>query len=124
MSFIPKVCLAGLFFSAILAAQADDLVDAATALCENVKTCSMAQVAKEDLTPEIRQMMEPMMENMCSAMRSGVQDVPTGHDLYKPALSCMRSMVALSCEQLQDEDQVQTQPCKDYEKLAREMGGE
>ena len=124
MSIIRGMCFAGLIFAAGAAAQTEELVEAATALCEKVKTCSMAQVPKEDLTPEMRQMMEPMLENMCSAMRSGVQDVPTGHGLYKPALACMRSMAALSCEQMQDQQQVQTDACKEYEKLAEEVAGE
>jgi hypothetical protein len=118
------MCFAGLVFGASLSVQAEELVDAATALCETVKTCSMAQVAKEDLTPEMQQMMEPMLENMCTAMRSGVQDVPTGHGLYEPAVACMRSMAALTCEQLQDEQQVETDACKEYEKLAKEVAGE
>ena len=85
---------------------ADDLESATTDLCEKVKSCSMAQIAEADMTPEVRQMMEPMLQNMCDAMRSGVQEVPTDHQLHAPALSCMRSMAELSCEDFQDEQKV------------------
>ena len=36
-----------------LPAGADDIGDAALELCEKVKACSMAQIDKEDLTPEV-----------------------------------------------------------------------
>jgi hypothetical protein len=45
---------------------ADSMAEAATGLCEMVKECSLAQIKKEDLTPELMQMMEPMLANMCA----------------------------------------------------------
>ena len=49
-----------LFFSGY--AGADELADAAQGLCDSVKTCALEQIAEEDMTPELRQMMVPMME--------------------------------------------------------------
>ena len=37
--------------------------------------------AEADLTPEVRQMMEPMLQNMCETMRAGVRVVPLDHAL-------------------------------------------
>lgn len=105
---------------ATLPAHSDDLATAAMQLCEKVKSCALAQVAEEDLTPEIRQMMQPMLDNMCADMRSSMGEVPAGHPLYQPALACMRSMENLTCEMMQDSERMETAECKAYEKLARE----
>lgn len=101
------------------AAGAEEIADVALALCEKVKACSMAEIEEEDLTPEMRQMMQPMLDNMCANMNARVQDVPTGHALYEPAVACMRSMAALSCEQMQSQ-QVNTPACQAYEKMVNE----
>ena len=98
----------------------DDLSNAAAGLCEKVQSCVMAQINQEDLTPELRQMMEPMVNNMCSQMQTRVQDVQNSHPLHKPAVACMRSMEALSCEDMRDTSRLQTPECEDYEKQARE----
>ena len=103
-----------------LPAHSNDLISAAMELCEKVKSCAMAQVAEEDLTPEIRQMMEPMLDKMCADMRQEMDEVPVGHPLYQPALACMRSMQGLSCEMMQDAQRMETSECKAYEKLAGE----
>lgn len=103
---------------------ADDIGDAALALCEKVKACSMAQINEEDLTPELRQMMEPMLENMCSNMQARVQEFPAGHELYQPSVACMRSMEALSCEAMMDSEQFATPACKDYEQKVRDAAGQ
>ena len=98
---------------------ADNLTDAANDLCEHVKACSMAQIAQEDMTPEMRQMVEPMLDNMCANMRSQIQDVPSGHPLYDPAVVCMRSMSKVSCDAMTDGDSMRTKECREYEDLAR-----
>ena len=103
---------------------AQEIVEAASGLCEKVRTCAMAQIDKEDLTPELRQMMEPMLDNMCANMQSKVQEVAVGDDLYQPAVDCMQSMQALSCEDMQDPARMQTAQCESYEKLARDTRGE
>ena len=117
--------LTGLFALCFLSAQtvsADDIADAALGLCEKVKSCAMAQIEEEDLTPELRQMMQPMLENMCANMEDKVEAVPAGHPLYAPAIACMRSMEALSCEAMQDPGHMETPECAAYEKLVRETG--
>jgi hypothetical protein len=103
--------------------RADDLASAALDLCEKVKSCAMAQMAEEDLTPEMRQMMQPMLDNMCAKMQGKVEAVPAGHAMHAPAVACMRSMEALSCEAMQGE-QVRTPECEAYQKLARETYGD
>ena len=120
---LPVKLLAALTLTASVAAGADDIADAALGLCEKVKSCAMAQIAEEDLTPETRQMMQPMLDNMCANMKSRVEAVPSGHSLYKSAVACMRSMEALTCEQMQS-DQANTPACQAYEKLSRQTYGD
>ena len=122
MTYTGKLITAGLIYALGSWAVADDLTDAARGLCDNIRTCALEQIAEENLTEEMRQMMMPMMDNMCTTMQSKVQEVPAGHPLYEPALLCMRSMESLTCEQMRDEDQVMTPECKEYERLAREAG--
>ena len=103
-------------------AVADDLTDAAQGLCDTVKSCVLEQAATQDLTDEVKEMMAPMLENMCAKMRSQVHEVPVDHGLYKPAVGCMRSLESLTCEQLQKGEQVSTPQCTEYERLAKEAG--
>ena len=110
------------FVIMVSAARAEELSDAAQSLCEKVKSCAMEQLEGVELTPEARQMMQPALDGMCEQVRGRVSDVPTGHPLYKPAVACMQSMSALTCEMMQDTDTLQTPACEEYEKLARETG--
>lgn len=112
----------GLLLAATI--RADNLADAANDLCEHVKACSMAQIAQEEMTPEMRQMVEPMLDNMCANMRGRVEDVPTGHPLYQPAVSCMRSMTQIGCDAMTSGDSMHTEECKKYEDMARSYAPE
>ncbi len=104
---------------AVLPVAADEMADAALELCEKVKACSMAQIDKEDLTPEIEAMMKPMLDGMCANMQSRVAVVDTSHPMYDVSLSCMSSMSELTCDQMMNENQVVTPECEEYEAAAR-----
>jgi hypothetical protein len=108
----------------VTTAHAEELSDAAQALCENVKTCAMAQLEGQELTPQAREMMQPALDSMCAQVQGRVSDVPTEHALYKPAVACMQSMSTLTCEMMQDPHKLRTPACEAYEKLARESGAE
>ena len=108
---------------AVLPVQAEDIGDVAEDLCETIKSCAMESIAKEDLTPEMRQMMEPMLTNMCDGMRARVGVVPQGHGLQAPAIACMRSMQSLSCDAFRNGEQIETPECAAYEKAAGTAGG-
>jgi hypothetical protein len=96
---------------------ADELLEETQTLCTNIKSCVLEQMAGEDLSPEMRQQMEPMMANMCTNMSSRIGEVPTGHGLYDPAVACIRSMQSLSCAQMQDPAHAVTPECAHYEEL-------
>jgi hypothetical protein len=115
--------LISLGFAAGLAsfpAHSDSMTDAALGLCEKVKSCAMAQIDEQDLTPEIRQMMQPMLDGMCANMQSSVGEFSPGHPLYVPAEACMRSMETLSCDMIQDPAQVETPECQKFTAMAKE----
>jgi hypothetical protein len=120
---LPKTALVSLAFLTAVQVSADSLEAAAMAMCEKVKACSLAQIQASDMTPEMREMMEPMLENMCATMRAGIQEVPNGHPLYQPAVACMRSMAQLSCDDFQDGDKVVTPECQKYQEMAEDYAG-
>lgn len=120
-----KSCVSGMLLclvSLVPTAHADELADAAQALCEKVKSCAMAQMDGQEITPETRQMMQPMLDSMCAQVRGKIGEVPTGHPLYQPAVACMQSMNSLTCESMQEAGDMVTPACEEYENLARETG--
>lgn len=118
MRFMIRFILVALLATAI-PALADDLADAAVDLCEQVRACTLAQMDQQQVTDEMRQMVEPMVANMCNAMRQQVGNAPEGHPLYEPATACMRSMSRISCAEMQNGDNMHTPECQEYEKLAQ-----
>lgn len=118
MRITTRFILVALLATAI-PALADDLADAAVDLCEHVRACTLAQMDQQQVTDEMRQMVEPMVANMCNAMRQQVGNAPEGHPLYEPATTCMRSMSRVSCAEMQNGDNMQTPECQEYEKLAQ-----
>ena len=100
---------------------ADEYPEASLALCEKVKSCALAQMGSQEITPEIRQMMQPMLDSMCSNMMVNLPEVAKSHAMYKPAVACMNSLEALSCEQMQQTSEGSTPACKEYEALAEKF---
>tara|TARA_R110000823_G_scaffold295738_3_gene415563 strand:+ start:10414 stop:10827 length:414 start_codon:yes stop_codon:yes gene_type:complete len=101
--------------------RADELTAATTALCEKVKSCAMAQMSQANLTPEMSQMMQPMIDNMCADMQGKVAVVAEGHALYEPAVACMRSLEKTSCAEMQSSSKAPTAECAAYEEKARKF---
>ena len=98
-------------------AGADQYADAALALCEKVKACALAQMGDQDLTPEIRQMVKPMLDGMCAQVQQQMPQVGLDHELYKPALACMKSLAAVGCDSMQTAEH-ETPACQEYERLS------
>ena len=101
---------------------ADEYSDASLGLCEKIKSCAMAQMGSQEITPEIRQMMQPMLDGMCGKMLVNMPEVAQSHAMFKPAVACMKSLEALSCEQMQETSDANTAACKEYEELAEKYG--
>ncbi|MEZ5566902.1 MAG: hypothetical protein R3E54_00840 [Halioglobus sp.] len=100
---------------------ADELADATLQLCEKVKSCATEQMSQANLTPEMLQMMQPMVDTMCASLQGNVADVPQGHALYPHAVACMRSLADVSCAQMQASGNPPTAECTAYEEKARKL---
>lgn len=106
-----------------LPASADDIVKAAADLCETFKGCAIEQMGAMEMTPEMRQMMEPMFASMCTGIGARIGEVPTGHKLHQPAVACLRSLEKLGCAAMNnDGDDANTPECEKYEELAEQYG--
>jgi hypothetical protein len=110
----------GILFAALLAlplqfALADDFADATKALCEKVKKCTLQSMGEENIPPGMRDMITQSMDSACADMQQQFNPAMRQHELYKPAMACMRSMAALSCDTLMNDDN-ETRECKEYEK--------
>jgi hypothetical protein len=116
--FYVRLVVIGLAFA--MPVRADDLADAASDLCEKVKSCALDEMGSQQLSEEQREMMQPMIETMCESVHEKIAQVTPAHPNYKPAIACMRSMQRLSCRMMQDPQQMTTPECQDYEELLRE----
>ena len=111
--------IAAFCLQAIAPAQAGELADEALGLCEKVKSCALAQMNQSDITPQMRQMIQPTLDTMCDQVTSKVSDVPQGHAMYDSAVACMRSMRTLACEDMVNSQPTVTPACREYEEMAR-----
>ncbi|MBT0587349.1 hypothetical protein [Alteromonas oceanisediminis] len=99
-------------------ATAQSFEQATVAVCDKMKTCALKQMGQEeDLTPQMRQMIEGMIAGMCDNVMDFSQ-IETHAELHKPAAACLQSMAALSCEEL--EEDVSTTECEAYEDVAED----
>lgn len=116
LAFAIAVLLA--FSKSSLASDADDFKAASKAVCEKMKQCALAQMDMSDMTPEMRQMSNSMVSNMCIGVLEFSQIEPY-QALYEPAAACLQSMSILSCNELIESGDVVTPACTEYEKLAQ-----
>jgi len=100
-------------------AYADEYADTALALCEKVKSCAVAEMGQQKLTPEMRQMMKPLLDSMCDQVLLQIPEVANGHELYAPALACMKSMEAVDCSDMQ-QTEYETPACQEFDKLSEQ----
>jgi len=98
---------------------ADELTDAAEGLCDTIKSCSLETVAGEDLTDELRETMDPVLEGNCAEVRSRVQAVSANPALYQPAVGCLRSLASLSCQMLHIAGEIKTPECAEYDRVVK-----
>ena len=98
---------------------ADELTDAAAGLCDAIKTCALEALAGQDISDELRQQIDPVLEANCADMSRQVLPVSASKQLYQPAVGCLRSMASLSCPHLQNASQFKTPECAEYDRLLK-----
>lgn len=112
-----------LTFSFVASAQNDEFANAASDLCETIKSCALDQMGASQMTPEMKQAMGPMLDGMCKGILASVGSFPADHKLYKPATACMRSMEKQGCALVNSGGKSgETPECKEYETLAKKYG--
>ncbi|PCI68373.1 MAG: hypothetical protein COB26_07840 [Piscirickettsiaceae bacterium] len=93
-----------------------DFDTAANALCEKQKQCILNSLEGEKIPPEMEQMMTASVNNMCASMRASFDaQAAKAKKLLKPATACMKSMVTLSCEALENHPEIPE--CRQLETL-------
>lgn len=113
--------IAVLISSGAQANSADKLNSAFNELCDKMEQCALEQMAQEDnLTPQMRSMIENMVEGMCKNMMD-IGEVNQYAELVDPAVACIDSMTSKTCGQLQGDD-FRTQECEEYERQAEAFG--
>ncbi len=117
------VVIAGLPALSVTAANVDKLGDTATRLCDKIKSCAVAQLEQQQLTPEMRQMIAPSLEGMCKGVRTRVHEVKLDPAMQDAAIACMKTMASAGCEAFVDDQQKLPEACENYQDLVgRAMG--
>lgn len=100
----------------VAGAHADTYTDAAQAACEHVKECAIEQMG--DVPAEMRPMIEASLDNMCVNMQKpeDYDGFSKNHPLYEPAVDCMESISAMSCEEFSSGSQ--TPECQALDKAS------
>lgn len=85
-------------------------------LCEKMKVCTLQEMQrKNNLKPEMRQMIEETVNRMCDSMLD-VSRIQGHTRLVEPALACVNSMLEKSCDALKSAN-MQTPACQEYEEV-------
>lgn len=99
-------------------AQAASLEDSYQLMCNKLKSCALKSVNESDLSPDMRNMILQSMEGACISLQQQFSGVVQAHPLYEPANACLQSMAALSCDEIENQDEQPTPACARYEKMA------
>lgn len=111
-----RTVLGALVLLAASLTRADEMATVTQQMCDKTKACMTERFGgAESLSAEMQAMAVQQMEMACSYIAAQYTAAPHGHPLYKPALACLKSMVALSCDELDDLDDNPTPACQAYE---------
>ncbi|WP_040523026.1 hypothetical protein [Aliiglaciecola lipolytica] len=93
---------------------AENIESASLRLCEHIKMCVTKQMkVTDDVTPEMRMMIDGMVDNMCQNMMN-TNVVKGNREFEKSAIACIDSITELSCDEIQNAGQ--TPACLSFEK--------
>ncbi|GAB2680952.1 hypothetical protein GCM10027170_08810 [Aliiglaciecola aliphaticivorans] len=103
------------FFSTMLPSVtfAENIEEASIRLCDHIKVCVKEKmVASDEVPPEMRAMVDGMVDNMCKSMMD-VNAVKGNAEYEDSAIACIDSITKLSCEEI--ENAGQTPACVTFE---------
>lgn len=102
-----------------LPAAADEMADVTQQLCDKTKACMSERFGSSaELSPDMQAMVMQQMEMACSYLSAQYTSAPKGHPIYQPALQCLKSMAAMSCDELDAIDDNPTPECERYEEMS------
>lgn len=106
--YIPFALTAGVYSANAMAS--DSYNQATFAACEHLKNCAKDNM--QDIPPQYREMIEQSLSSMCQSLPSATSIPGFGpdHQMYGPALACMKSITALSCAEI-DKSGASTPEC-------------
>ena len=102
----------------VASAAADDLSDASKAFCEKMKGCILKSEDVKNLPPEMQKLVKAEMKTMCTEIENDFR--PPNKSLEDEALSCARSLSAMSCKSLMvlKAEEAPTPACRQYQDAA------
>ena len=116
-----KPWIAAVWVGMTLPSLAEPFDDAANALCEKTKMCARASMAGQQIPPDMMAMINQQLDGLCAGMLASFDvNGMTDHPLYQPAVACMESMAALSCDALERE--AGTAACDAYQQKLERYG--
>lgn len=113
---------AGVLSALLLAipVQADDLGEEVSRVCEQMKQCTLDRMAGAEMAPEMKMMITQQLDMACVGLQARFGAAAQAHALYQPALACVKSMQALSCQEIEESDDSITPECDRYQELAED----
>ncbi|RKZ87786.1 MAG: hypothetical protein DRQ39_03650 [Gammaproteobacteria bacterium] len=114
-----RVILTILFLGIVQAVMAADFESQSLQLCEKVKSCALAELEGQELSPDMKLMIMSSMNGMCDMMTEQYSGAEQYAELHQQAASCMESLSSLSCSELM-EGKSRTPACIELEKRAAE----
>lgn len=100
-----------------------DLDEATVKLCTKIKTCSLAEIEKQNLPEEMATVMTAMFDGMCQTWVKPYAQTLGNAGLEKKAEACIDSMVSQSCQTLMEaEGEFTSAECEEFKRAADEAG--
>ena len=93
------------------------LKESSEALCQKFRECAYAEMEQEELTPEMKAMMEGMLNQMCASFVPSAEMAMGNAVLERKAEACFNSMQSMSCDALTNMEG-ETPACRDLEETA------
>ena len=100
-------------------ALAEDEIFSAS-LCEKMQSCTLQEIAEDDMTEQMLEMVKSLFAQQCTAMRQLYGNATIANGLYDKAKKCAASREALSCADLFDD--AATPQCDEFETSADAFG--
>ncbi len=117
MKRLLPLLLLGLGTSAM--ASKSEFNEVSDALCGKMKECAFgAMQEKNNISPDMKAMVEKMLDDTCKSMKDAYSPAMESHELYEPAVACIRSLSVMSCGAMKTMNRESPTPeCKTFREL-------